>query len=157
MAFRQRLLHLLGIHLSADSAPLADSTPPADPTPSACRSFDLDEEVVRAVRELAAREQRPEGEVASALLAFALEHRDAAEENLRNWQTLTPREQQVVAMTCKNLTSQEIAERLYISPETVKSHIRNSTRKLGLRTKLELRQALVDWDFSAWDDSDLIE
>jgi DNA-binding CsgD family transcriptional regulator len=143
MAFRQRLLHFLGIRLSVDSA-----------LPG-CRSFDLDEEVIRAVRELAEREQRPEGEVASALLAFALEHRDAAEENLRNWQTLSAREQQVVAMVCKNFTNQQIAERLFISPETVKSHIRNSARKLGLRTKLELRQALVDWDFSAWSDNDI--
>ena len=169
MAFRERLLRLLGVHLSADSAPPADSTSlpdpepsanctsPAAPAPQACRSFDLDEEVIRAVRELAEREQRPEGEVASALLAFALEHRQSAEENMRNWQSLSPREQQVVAMTCQNLTTQEIADRLFITPDTVKSHIRNGARKLGLRTKLELRQALVDWDFSAWDDIDFSE
>lgn len=162
MSFRERLLRLLGVHLSAASEPSADASPPRvpipliDSAPSARGPFDLDEEVIRAVRELAEREQRPEGEIASALLAYALEHYRVAEENLRNWQELTPRQQQVVAMTCQNLTTQEIADRLCITPDTVKTHIRNGARKLGLRTKLDLRQALMDWDFSAWNGSDFV-
>jgi DNA-binding CsgD family transcriptional regulator len=162
MAIRERLLRLLGVHPSAASEPPADSSPPrvsiplTDSAPPAPGPFDLDEEVIRAVRELAEREQRPVGEVASALLNFALEHRRAAEENLRNWQELTAREQQIVAMTCQNLTTQEIADRLCITSDTVKTHVRHGARKLGLRTKLELRLALMDWDFSAWNDGDFV-
>ena len=61
------------------------------------------------------------------------------------------REQQVIAMMCQNRTNQEIAGRLCISQETVKTHIRHGAQKLGLHNKMELRRALIGWDFSAWE------
>ncbi len=143
MSFWQRLLRLLGVH-GRGSRSNSDS-----PTR---RLYGLDDRVFRAVHELAEREQRSENEVASTLLAFALEHRLAADENLERWWSLTPREQQVVALACKQYTNRQIAGLLVISTETVKTHIRNSVRKFGLRTKLELQQALEDWDFSGWDE-----
>lgn len=109
-----------------------------------------DDEIGRALHELAVREVRSEDEIATDLLRAAITRRMAAEANLRRWQELTSRERDVVALTCLNLTNQEIAERLVISPETVKTHIRNVLYKFNLRRKSDLRQLLADWDFSAW-------
>jgi DNA-binding CsgD family transcriptional regulator len=108
-----------------------------------------------SLQDLARRERRPEGEIAADLLSIALVQREAAEANLRRWEKLTPREQQVVALVCLNLTNQEIAGRLYVSPETVKTHIRNVLYKFNLHSKADLRFLLSDWDFSSWADADL--
>ena len=114
------------------------------------RTFQFEGRLVQMIEQLAAREQRPENEVAAEMLTFALARRKAAEANLRCWQGLSPREKQVIALVCLNFYNREIAERLVISPETVKTHVRNVLYKFNLRTKSELRLALADWDFSAW-------
>ena len=93
--------------------------------------------------------------VASDLLTFALAQRRAAGENLACWRSLTPREQQIAALACMNYTNRQIAAHLFISPETVKTHMRNVLRKFDLHSKAELRQTLGDWDFSSW--AELVE
>ncbi len=120
------------------------------PSREPSRGFELDGKLIQSVQVLAGREDRPDDEVAADLISFALAHREAAEENLRRWRTLSPREQQVVALVCCNLTSRQIAQRLYISPETVKVHVRNALTKFGVRNRYELRLALADWDFRGW-------
>jgi DNA-binding CsgD family transcriptional regulator len=117
--------------------------------------FQFDTDLVDALRALAERERRTEQEVAQELLALAIAQRDAAEAQLLRWRALTPREQQVVALVCLNYTNEQIANRLVISPETVKTHIRNVLWKLNLAGKADLRQALVDWDFSAYEEARL--
>ena len=107
-------------------------------------------EIGRALQDLARRELRPEDEIAADLLTNALARHQAAEANLRRWHELTPREQEVSALACLNLTNVEIADCLFISPETVKTHLRNVLYKFNLRSKTELRQMMADWDFSAW-------
>jgi len=116
----------------------------------ASRIFRLDDEIGRALWKLAERERRPENEIAADLLSIALARRQAAEVNLQYWHTLTSREQEVTALVCLNLTNAEIAERLVVSPETVKTHVKNVLYKLHLHSKAELRQLLSDWDFGAW-------
>jgi len=63
---------------------------------------------------------------------------------------LTPRQQQTAALACLNFTNRQIAARLGISPQTVKTHIRNLLHRFDLHSKAELRQVLADWDFSEW-------
>lgn len=46
---------------------------------------------------------------------------------------LTRREHQVLEMVINEKTNKEIAHELAISPETVKFHLRNAMRKLGVR------------------------
>jgi LuxR family maltose regulon positive regulatory protein len=48
---------------------------------------------------------------------------------------LTPRELEVLALLGQHLTNKEIAERLVISPETVKSHTLSIYRKLDVRKR----------------------
>ena len=59
-------------------------------------------------------------------------------------------EKEITALACLSYTNKEIADQLIISPATVKTHLRNAKRKFGLRSKLELRKILSDWDFSQW-------
>lgn len=45
---------------------------------------------------------------------------------------LSPREQEVLAFLAEGLSSTQIAERLVVSPTTVKTHLRNLYEKLGV-------------------------
>jgi DNA-binding NarL/FixJ family response regulator len=45
---------------------------------------------------------------------------------------LTPREREVLALMAEGLTDRGIAERLYLTPNTVETHIRHILAKLGL-------------------------
>lgn len=99
---------------------------------------------------VAARSQTTHRQAAQDLLKNALVERQIAEEHLGHWRALTPRQQQVAALTCLNFTNRQIAARLNISPQTVKAHLRNLLYCFELHSKAELRQALEDWDFSEW-------
>jgi DNA-binding CsgD family transcriptional regulator len=110
----------------------------------------LDQPLSLALSRLAEEEEQPLNEVGQKMLIFALQHRQEATQNLKTWQDLTPREKEITAMACLGNTNKEIAEQLFISPATVKTHLRNAKRKFGLRSKLELRKTLSDWDFSRW-------
>jgi DNA-binding NarL/FixJ family response regulator len=50
---------------------------------------------------------------------------------------LSPRERQVLGLLADGLTGQGIAEHLVLSPETVRTHVRNATAKLGARTRVQ--------------------
>jgi DNA-binding CsgD family transcriptional regulator len=54
------------------------------------------------------------------------------------WESLTPTERQVVALTAQGLTNPEIGARMFISPGTVKIHLSHIFGKLGLRNRSEL-------------------
>jgi PAS domain S-box-containing protein len=50
---------------------------------------------------------------------------------------LSPREHQVVELLASGSTGEEVAERLGISPATVRVHVRNATGKLGASTRTQ--------------------
>ena len=66
------------------------------------------------------------------------------------WQSLSIREQQVVALTCLGYKNQQIAFRLGLSVTTVKSYIQKACYKLDLHSKTDIRLTFVHWDFSEW-------
>jgi DNA-binding NarL/FixJ family response regulator len=51
--------------------------------------------------------------------------------------SLSDRELQVLELLADGLNGQLIAERLFLSPETVRTHVRNATTKLGARTRVQ--------------------
>ena len=51
-------------------------------------------------------------------------------------QRLTPREREVLRLLAGGARGTEVAERLGLSGETVRTHIRNAMRKLGARTRI---------------------
>jgi DNA-binding NarL/FixJ family response regulator len=117
------------------------------------RSFDLDEGVLQSLRLLAEHEKRPPNEVARSLLARAIEERQNNIDCLARWKNLTPREQQVTALICLNYTTPQIAARLDISSETVKTHAHNAFNKFNVRNRQELRQVMAGWDFADWEET----
>lgn len=75
-----------------------------------------------------------------------LKHRDLVSSRRP---TLTGREIEVLQLVAQGYTSREIGEKLYISENTVKNHVRNILDKLGLHSRNEavlyaLRENLID-------------
>ena len=62
----------------------------------------------------------------------------AAEDGLPSISLLTNREGQVVRLIADGLDTSEIAESLHVSPNTVRSHVRNAMSKLSARTRAQL-------------------
>ncbi|MDX6398538.1 MAG: two-component system, NarL family, nitrate/nitrite response regulator NarL [Gaiellaceae bacterium] len=63
--------------------------------------------------------------------------------------SLTPRELEMLALLANGLTNAKIAARLYVSPETVKAHLRNLFGKLGVSDRTAavaeaLRRGLIE-------------
>jgi DNA-binding NarL/FixJ family response regulator len=57
--------------------------------------------------------------------------------------TLSPRENEVLALLTEGLTNREIARRLFISEATAKLHVRRICAKLGVRSRTEAVLAVV--------------
>jgi len=57
---------------------------------------------------------------------------------------LTPREREVVNLLALGLTGEEIAVRLFLSPETVRTHIKNAMKRLGAKTRAHLIMLAID-------------
>jgi DNA-binding CsgD family transcriptional regulator len=56
---------------------------------------------------------------------------------------LTHREREVALLVADGLRSREVAERLDIAPQTVKSHLKTIFDKLGVRNRVELARRLA--------------
>ncbi|MGW7167593.1 response regulator [Streptomyces sp. NPDC054884] len=56
----------------------------------------------------------------------------------RRLATLTPREREVLALVGSGLANDEIAERLFVTPVTVKTHANRAMAKLGARDRAQL-------------------
>jgi DNA-binding NarL/FixJ family response regulator len=54
-------------------------------------------------------------------------------------EALTPREREVFFLASRGLRNSEIADELYLSEKTIKTHLRNIYNKLNLASKAELR------------------
>ncbi len=117
---------------------------------SSSRKYALDVSLHPMLESLAEQEQLLPDEIASDLVNEALSQRQLDADLIKRWQSLSSREQDVAALACLGYTNREIALILNISPETVKTHLRNALVKFNLRTRSELRLLLQKWDFSAW-------
>ncbi len=57
--------------------------------------------------------------------------------------TLTRRERQILELLAEGLTGEQVADQLVLSAETVRTHIRNATNKLGAKTRVQAVALLI--------------
>lgn len=91
------------------------------------------EELIQAVKVVAGGESWLDPAVTGRVLVTYRE--TAATRPAEGADELTPREHEVLVLVARGLTNAEIAEGLYISEVTVKSHIGHIFTKLGLRDR----------------------
>jgi DNA-binding NarL/FixJ family response regulator len=60
--------------------------------------------------------------------------------------TLSSRESEILAMLAEGLTGEQIARRLVLSPETVRTHVRNAMEKLDARTRVQAVVMALDME-----------
>ena len=118
---------------------------------SAPRKYQVSESMQVTLTTLAQHDGRPENDLIQDLLAAGLTHYYSSDVLLNQWETLSPRERDVAALVCLGYTNKEIGGRLNISPQTVKTHLRNVLIKFNFRTRFELKLSLQGWDFSYWE------
>jgi len=68
----------------------------------------------------------------------------------KQWFSLTIRERQVVALVSMGHRNYEIATILGIGYPTVQTHLQNIFWKFGLRSRQEIRAALISWPAEEW-------
>lgn len=71
-------------------------------------------------------------------VAYAQRGRGQRKRPTTGWASLTPMERQVVELLSNGLRNAEIAERLFIAPSTVKTHLGHVFAKLRVSTRAEL-------------------
>ncbi len=114
------------------------------------RIFLQDEEIITLVRNAAKQQGRSEEEIITDFTKAGWDQLQQATEMEERWDSLSRREQQVVALICLGHRNYQIAEILVIAPETVKTHLQNIFTKFNLRSSKELRLVLKDWNFADW-------
>lgn len=62
---------------------------------------------------------------------------------LKNKYSLSPREQEIISLVLYGNSNGEIAHQVYISLETVKKHIYNVYKKIGVKNRLQLMNILL--------------
>ncbi len=89
-------------------------------------------------RYTAAGAERDAARVRSLLRTRGVRPPTGGARSARGWPELTESELAVVELVARGATNREVAERLYLSPYTVNSHLRHVFIKLGIRSRVEL-------------------
>ena len=74
---------------------------------------------------------------------------------------LSKREREIMDLLAQGLTGEQVAERLFLSPETIKTHIRNAMNKLEANTRVHaiaiaLREGFISAPDRLVSDDDLV-
>jgi DNA-binding CsgD family transcriptional regulator len=73
-------------------------------------------------------------------IAYAQRGRGERKRPASGWESLTPTERDVVRLVADGLGNKDLAERLFISPRTVQTHLTHVYAKLGLASRIQLIQ-----------------
>ena len=71
-----------------------------------------------------------------------------AEPETHGWAALTTSELAVARLVADGLTNREVADRLFVSPHTVNSHLRHVFTKLGINSRVELARLAHKYDMA---------
>ncbi len=95
------------------------------------------EDVIRAIRVVGAGEALLSPAVTRRLIdGFVTAHQPSTTDT--SYERLTGRERQIVALVAEGLSNQEIADRLFVSFSTAKTHVSHVLTKLGLRDRIHI-------------------
>ena len=76
-------------------------------------------------------------------VTMVLRSRGARLRPATGWASLTPTEREVVALVAEGRSNPDVADRLFMSRSTVKTHLNHVFVKLGVATRAELAAAYV--------------
>jgi DNA-binding NarL/FixJ family response regulator len=77
-------------------------------------------------------------DVTRRLIAWLLSHNPGRRQAPTELVELTRREREVMGLVAMGLSNEEIAERLFVTPATAKTHVGRARRKLGARDRAQL-------------------
>ena len=92
--------------------------------------------LVEAIHKVNNGEIRLDSHGLAAVMQAVVESRDAAE-------VLSVRQRVIVWLLCQGLSNREIANRLFICEQTVKSHLHHIFKKVGVSNRLQLVQYAI--------------
>lgn len=93
------------------------------------------DETLRAIRAVANGEIIFSPAVAAKMMTFFA--RSVSEEKQEHFPELTKRERQILDLVAQGLTNQAIAEKLVLSPKTIRNHVSNIFSKLQVASRSE--------------------
>ncbi|AKU16629.1 response regulator [Luteipulveratus mongoliensis] len=95
------------------------------------------EELARAVRVVAQGDSLLAPSITKRLIAEATQRRSTVPKHSRLLDGLTSREREVLELIASGLSNAEIASRLFVAEQTVKTHVSRVLTKLGLRDRAQ--------------------
>lgn len=96
------------------------------------------EELLRSIRAVAAGEALLSPTATRTLISRYLARPESRVSAAESLEVLTAREREVVAMVAEGLSNEEIAERMYVSPLTVRTHVQRAMSKVGVQNRAQL-------------------
>ena len=95
------------------------------------------DDLMNAVHKAAAGEMLVDPARLAKLLPALAAEREVARDAQSRLERLTAREREILGLLTEGYRSEALAERLYISPPTVRTHVQNILSKLGVHSQLE--------------------
>ncbi len=105
-------------------------------TAGVVRKQSATEMLIKSIRKVAGGEVWLDSRLTAAVLREFSEPPPAPREQPKN--LLSGREREIVGLVCQGFRNKEIAEKMFISEQTVKNHLHNIFDKLGVSDRLEL-------------------
>ena len=91
----------------------------------------------RAVARVAAGEASIPGAMLGSLLRTLIQDRREEDRAVERFSRLSMREREVVALIVEGLDNAALGERMFVSPNTARTHVQNILRKLEVSSRLE--------------------
>ncbi|MHB8513617.1 MAG: response regulator [Actinomycetota bacterium] len=106
-------------------------------------------QLINAVRDIVSGEVLLAPAIAKRLIERFMQNRDPKRSAEAHFSELTDRERDVLRLIAKGLTNAEIADSLFVTEATVKTHINRILSKLGLRDRIQVVVAAYETGFVA--------
>lgn len=100
----------------------------------------LSSSMVDEIRDIAKDERRPANDVVADLIAAGLVKHEEIKRKIGRLSMLSKREHEVAELVRHGATNRDIANALFISYETAKTHVRSIMRKLDISSRHQLKE-----------------